>query len=167
MGLIPCHCWKISVFKRRDLDRNFQDHRLVAGIGQKTLQIIPPDRCGRIIAQRMSIDDVILHQRRVNDDCHFVVGIIDRQKIVTEPGVTPSFSISASGLPNDTRPLAPISVWIVFRLTSAFSSTVTRKYRTLLVLEEQVLGVPAGDLVAQPWDSATVNTGGCSTVLNA
>jgi hypothetical protein len=30
---------------------------------------------------------------------------------------------------------------------------------TLLVLEEEVLGVTAGYLIAQPWDSATVNTG--------
>lgn len=45
----------------------------------------------------------------------------------TEPGNTPSSSISASGFANESRPLPPMCLCRFFKSTVAFCSAVNRK----------------------------------------
>ena len=67
---------------------------------------------------------------------------------MTAPGVTPSVSISRSGLPKESRPLAPIRVQVL-QVDGRFLGRDHQEERVLLVLEEQVLGVGARNLAAE------------------
>ena len=68
-------------------------------------------------------------------------------KAVTDPGVTPSASCIRSGDPNDSR-AEPIIFGSALRSIAVLCSAEISQSRALGVLEEQVLGVGAG----QPFD---------------
>ena len=71
-----------------------------------------------------------------------------RPKGVTEPGSTPSISMSRSGLPKDSR-REPMRAGSGFEVDPRILEADDQPDRTLLVLEKQVLAMAAGDLAAQ------------------
>ena len=70
-------------------------------------------------------------------------------KAVTEPGVTPSFSISSSAEQKDSRPLAPIVSMQALEIDAGVLAGGDQEEPALLVLQEQILGMQAGHRLAQ------------------
>ncbi len=75
----------------------------------ETKQVVGADRGGCFIGQGVRVDPVVLHQRFVHDELHPALHVVDQPESRHRAGITPSRSISASGLPKDTRLAAPIT----------------------------------------------------------
>ena len=71
-----------------------------------------------------------------------------RPKGVTAPGITPSFSARSSGLPKERRRAADPRVEVL-EVDLGILEHDDEEDRVLLVLEEQVLGVGAGNRAAK------------------
>ena len=122
------------------------------------------DRCRHGVDQRMEVQHPrAASWRRPAPQKPPAVSLIAANG-VTEPGTTPRCCSKRSADPNETR-LRADPMMDRFQVDRGPSLRRRPETARRLVLQEQVLGVSAGDLAAQRLRLATVNSGGWVTVV--
>ena len=104
---------------------------------------------GHGVDQRMIVEGCVPHHGAVEHDRDAPVGVVDGAERRDRAGLDAERSAQQSGVPKEKRPPAPSRRCSDLRSIAASSSADDQEQRALLVLQEQVLGVPAGDLSAQ------------------
>ena len=136
-----------SQFSPRRL-RQAQDQRLVPGARRNVTRSVPRIAGRHGVDQRMEVHPLVRHQACVEHHRHPAVAIVHDREGVTEPGSTPSSSRSSSAEPKESA--AGGADRLVQRASGRCGVVLgdDEEEAALLVLHEQVLGVPAGDLAA-------------------
>ena len=137
--------------------RYFQDKRRVAGRFEKTDEVVAADRRRGVIGQRMTIDDIVLHQFLIKHEGNISPCIVEGSEYGDRAGddteVLHQLFRSSEGDP------AGSADDLVNRLQIDSRTLLDGqdKILVLLVLDEEVLRVTASRRLS---DSATVKTGG-------
>ena len=112
-------------------------------------EILARDVGRRRVLQRVVVEPLVAHHIGIQDHRHAPPLSLIRANGVTEPAGTPSTSISSSGLPK-LRRSEPSCLVQGLEVDMCAAQRHDKEQPVLLVLEEQVLGVPAGQLALEP-----------------
>jgi hypothetical protein len=119
------------------------DPGLMTGCSQKPQEVIATDRCGHGVDQGMKVERCMFEHRCIEHDCYGPIGIVESAEGRDRAG------LNAQGRPHDLRgskrkpPVAETMMQRFQRDLGVFQGCY-EKQGPLLVLQEQVFGVPAG-----------------------